>query len=301
MKDISTKNRIIALTAFLFAALILTVRSAWPFTFVFFGSIGLMLLFADKIINSEKIKNRTIFAFCVFGACYQTFYQIFNRVHEIDKQAVEIIAIAVFFAAVLALTDRNKLIFPILAAPLLCFLDIRIAICYIILLLSFTVVLFAINSSANSKKTKPASKSKSPITTKNLLILSFVISIVCLGVCIYLAFQSQSRRPERIEHLFFYFKNTLGFLVAAVYLFLKVFRLDFKARTGVLIGIVLHIATMILLAVTFGWTIFSLSCVSLVFFLLLSCLESADITQAIKTDYHNNKYLFYSGFLLMLI
>lgn len=297
MKDISIKNRIIAVASFLLVALILTVRSAWPFTFVFFGGIGLVLFFADKIISNEKIHNRTVFAFCIFGTCYQTFYQIFNHAHETGKQTVIVLSITVFLAAVLALTDKNKLVFATLAAPLLCITDIRIAICYAVLLLSFSFVILGSDKTESPKK----SKSKSRIDKRKLPFLSAVLSVACIVIGIYLSIKSQGRGPERIDHLFFYFKNTLGFLVAAVYLSVKIFRHSFRAKSAVLLGIVLNVVSIIFLTATYGWTIFSLSCVSLDFFLLLCCMESADITQAIKTDYHNNKYLFYTGFLLMLI
>ncbi len=297
MKNISTKNRIITLSTFLFATLILTVRSAKPITFVLFGAIGLALFFADKIISSNKIQNRTVFAFCIFGACYQTFFQVFNRTHEIGKQIVVALAIFLFLVAVLALTDKRKLVFSTLAAPLLCLLDIRIAISYAVLLLSFSFVVFGSDKTESQK----SSKSKARIDKRKLPVLSAVLSVFCIGVGVYISLKTQGQDLERIDYLFLHFKNISGFIVAAIYLAVKIFRHSFKAKSGVLLGIVLTALIMIFLTVTYGWTIFSLCWISLNLFLLLCCLESADITQAIKTDYHNNKYLFYTGILLMLI
>lgn len=297
MKDISTKNKIITFSSFLFAALILTARSAKPITFVLFGAIGLVLFFADKIINNDKIRNRTVSAFCLFGICYQTFYQIFNRTHEIGKQIVVVSAIALFLVAALALTDKRKLVFAMLAAALLCILDLRIAICYAVLLLSFSFVVLGLDKTETVKN----NKSKSPTDKVKLPIISAVLSVVCIGICVYFALQTQNRGLEQTEHLFFYFKNTSGFLITAVYLAVKIFRHSFKAKSGVILGIILNVVIMIFLTATFGWTIFSLCWISLNLFLLLCCPESTDIIQAIEADYHNNKYLFYAGFLLMLI
>ncbi len=311
MTDISVKNRIIALASFAFAALILTIRSVLPFTFVFFGCIGLVIFFSDKILNSEKIKNRTVFAFFVSAACYHTFYQIFFRVHDNNKQLMAASAIALFLAAVFAATDIKNLPYSILAAVLICFLDMRIAASYGLLLLTFSIVKFQLELKGNKFRKNQGKKKKSKKKSKDskenpgvdpffVVIVSIIVCIVCLCFCIDSVFKNEIRTAESIDYILKQFKNTFGILILIVYLLIKLMRSEIKAKISIIAGLVLNIAPIPLYLTNYGWSFVSLFIISTTLFLVLVCLESGDIIDSIKEDFRNHKYLCLTELLLLL-
>ena len=140
MTDINIKNRILAILGFAVFSVVLTLQKAYPLLLVFFAFSGIVIFFADKILDGEKIKEKTATAFLVFFLSFQTFYQLFYREHETVRQILACAGIAVFLAAVFTLTDKSKVLYSIIAAPLLCVLNVQIAIYYSIILLSFSAV-----------------------------------------------------------------------------------------------------------------------------------------------------------------
>lgn len=303
MTDLSLKNRIFALVAFTFSALILSFRSALYFTLVLFVCLGTVLFFADKLLDNKKIKERTAFAFFVSAACYQTFYQIFNRVHDNNKQLMAAAAIAFFLAAVFAATDIKKLPYCILAAPLICFLDTRIAGAYCILLLTLSIVKIRLvperNKSVKKKNSKNSSK-KSDLNQFTVTIVSIIVSLGCLAFCLYTVFQNENRTTETLDYLLRYFKNTLGFSILIVYFTIKLMRSNVKAKVAVIIGIILHIAATPLYLINYGWSFASLFIISTALFLGLVCLENNYIVDSIKDDCRNHRYLFLVELLCLL-
>lgn len=303
MTDLSFKNRIIALVSFAFAAVVLTLRSALTFSFVFWMCIGLVLFFADKLIDNKKIKERTAFAFFVSAACYQTFYQIFSRVHDNNKQLMTASAIAFFLATVFAATDIKKLPYCILAAPLICFLDIRIAGAYCIWLFAFSIVKIILIPKQNKSGKKKNSKNNSQKSEPNqviVIIASIIVSLGCLSFCLYTVFQNENRTTETLDYLLRHFKNTLGFSILIVYFIIKLMRSNIKVKVAVVIGIILHIAAASLYWINYGWSFASLFIISTALFLGLICLENNDIVDSIKGDFRNHRYLFFAELLCLL-
>lgn len=304
MTDLSLKNRILALVAFTVSALFLSVLSALYFTLVLFVCLGIVIFFADKLLNNQKIKERTAFAFFVSASCFQTFYQIFNRVHDNNKQLMAAAAISFFLAAVFAATDIKKLPYCIFAAPLICLLDIRIAGAYCLLLFAFSITTIKFLPKQNKSKKKKNNKN---ITTQQLDInpltattASIFVSLGCLVFCLYTVFQNENRLTETLDYLLRYFKGTLGFLVLIVYLITKLMRSDSKAKANIIIGVFLHIAIIPFYAINYGWAFASLFVISTALFLGLICLESNSIVDSIKEDYRNHKYIFFVELLCLL-
>ncbi len=308
MTDISLKNRIITLVSFALAAIILTFRSALLFTLVFFVFTGIALFFADRIINSEKIKERTAVAFLVFAACYQTFYQCFNRVHSNTRQLMTAAAVTVFLAAVFALTDSKKLLYSIFSAPLLCLLDTKVALTYCLLLLSFSVTKLELTirtdkrtkkNAKNKKKQKDDKKTGEP-DIKKVILLSIFTSAVCLAFCIYSVFKNSIRSTENLDYLFTQFKNVTGFIICIIYLLIKLVKSDLRVNALAIVGVFLNISAAIFFALNYGWAFLSLFLVSASIFLGLICLESKNVIAEIQTEYSNHRYLFIIGILCML-
>lgn len=300
MTDISTKNRILSILGFAVFSVVLTLQKAYPLLLVFFAFSGIVIFFADKILDGEKIKNKTATAFLVFFLSFQTFYQLFYREHETIRQILACAGTAVFLAAVFTLTDKSKVLYSIIAAPLLCVLNVQIAIYYSIILLSFSAVKLKMLTDVKEKKTK-SKKKESLLSTKNLLFASLATGIAVFGICLYLNLTKTTRPPENISYFFSYFKNTLGFLILSVYLVIKLFKNKFHAKPVIAVGLLINLVATVCLTADSGWINFSLGWITLNLFLVLCCSESKEITDSVKSDFCNHKYLFFAAILLMLI
>ena len=306
MTDLSVKNRIIALLSFAFVAVGLSVRSALPFTLVFFLCMGPVVFFADKILNQEKIKERTLLAFFIFGACYQTFFQLFNRVHVSGKQLMIAAALAVFLAAVFAATDRKTFPYSVFSVPLLCLLDVRVASAYCILLLSFSIVSVQLgkvtNKKAKSKKKKRSDKNKVADTLSPFAVNMIAVAVSLCGIafCVYSTIRAEYPNIESISFLLSQFKNTFGFTILLVYLLVKLIRSHLNVAASIITGFVLFAAATVFFTINYGWSVFSLFLVSANMFLGLVCLENEETINEIKADYHNHRYLFLIGLLCLL-
>lgn len=304
MTDLSFKNRIIALISFTFAALILTLRNALFFNFIFFLFTGVVIFFADKIINNEKIKERTALAFFVFATCYQTFFQVFNRIHENNRQLLAASALAVFLAAAFAATDIKKLPYAVFSAPLLCLLDIKIAASYSLFLLFYSVTKLAIETrtgkSGKKKKKSNQQKDKNSVEPITVILVSVVTSVACTAFCAYSFFKNRVLSMENFDYLFTHFKNTIGFVIFIVYFLVKLIKSNLRINVVVIVCLALGIAASVLFAIYYGWAYFSLALIASVFFLGLTCLESEGVTNSIKADCQNNKYIFIAGLLCLI-
>lgn len=312
MTDISLKNRIITILSFTFAAVILSVRNALTFTLVFFVCLFPVLFFADKILNSEKIKERTAFAFFVFAVCYQTFFQFFNRTHENTMQLMIASALALFLAGVFAATSVKNLPYSILVAIIICFLDIRLASAYSFFLLTFSIVKLQLEIKGNKfrkssqkkknnkKKKNDKAKEKEALDPFFTVIISIIVSAACLVYCINAVFKNELRITESIDYLLTQFKNTVGFSILILYLLIKLLRSEIKAKTSIIIGLVLNIVPIPLYFINYGWCTFSLFLVSTALFLVLVCFENGDIIDSVKDSFHKHKYIFFVEILLLL-
>lgn len=307
MTDLNVKNRIISLSSFVLVSVLLSIRNINYFTLVLFGCLGLVIFFADKILDNSKITERTLSAFFVFAVCYQTFFQIFNGVHNNLKQLLVSAALAVFLAAVFAATDTKKFPYAVFSAPLICLLDVRVASAYCTLLLSLSIVLYLFESrNTNNKHSKKSTKSKKKqndrmeFEPKTVTLISIVTSIAGLTFCVYSAFKNEAPVVENINFLFSQCKNTLSLIILIVYLLIKLIRSNQVVTVQIVAGLVIHIIAMIFFTATYGWTIFSLFLLSTVMFLGLMCLESEETVNEIKSDYHNHRFLFLVGMLCLL-
>ena len=312
MTDISVKNRIIAILSFTFAAVILSVRNALTFTLVFFVCLFPVLFFADKILNGEKIKERTAFAFFVFAVCYQTFFQFFNRTHENTIQLMIASVLALFLAGVFAATSVKNLPYSILVAIIICFLDIRLASAYSLFLLTFSIVKLQLEIKGNKfrksspkkknnkKKKNDKAKEKEELDPFFIVIISIIVSAACLVYCINAVFKNELRITESIDYLLTQFKNTVGFSILILYLLIKLLRSEIKAKTSIVIGLILNIVPIPLYFINYGCSTFSLFLVSTALFLVLVCFENGDIIDSVKDSFHKHKYIFFVEILLLL-
>lgn len=305
MTDISIKNRITAIAAYIAAASVLTLQYHQPTAIVYFFAVGLVLLFADKLFDRTKVTCPTVTAFAVSVLCHQTFFQIFYKTHDSIKQLLTALAVAVFLAGVFALTDGKKQWISVAAAPIISLADYRIAFCYCILTLSLSVVKLL---SAEKAKTKSALKSKKKSSSvkpsfsdNKLLIISAAVSAVCMLFCIFPAVRDTGNTVEAIRYFLVNFKNTPFILTACVYLLVRLLKGDIRAKAGIITGFALNVISAVVFCILYGWTMLSLFLISGLLFCALNCLENSQIADSVKADYDNHRYLFSALILCMFI
>lgn len=304
MTDISIKNRIAAVVAYIVAASVLTLQYHQPTAIVYFFAVGLVLLFADKLFDTTKVTCPTATAFAVSVLCHQTFFQIFYKTHDSIKQLLTALAVAVFLAGVFALTDRKKQWISVVAAPIISLANYRIAFCYCILTLSFFIVKLL---SAEKAKTKSAQKSKKKsssvkpsLSDNKLLIISAAVSAVCMLFCIFPAVKDTGN-IEAIRYFLVNFKNTPFILTACVYLLVRLLKGDIRAKAGIITGFALNVISAVVFCILYGWTMLSLFLISGLLFCALNCLENRQIADSVRADYDNHRYLFSALILCMFI
>lgn len=311
MTDLSLKNKIIAIASYLCTAVVLTYQKNYIFSMIYFVCVGLVLFFADKLFDSEKVKEKTLCAFLLTSVAYQTLSQIYFSTHERNKQLMVAAAAAIFVAIIFAMTDKTKLSYTIIAAPVLCLLDLKIALCYssIVIAWSVTNILRGERhdkkvSNKKSKKNKSDKKSAvlSSVEPRTILISTALVSIICFAVCIYFSAKKETAVIEKYDYILQQFKNTIGFVIALVYLLIKALKLNTRpaVRISIVAGILLCIVPVTFFVKVYGWASVSLSLICSIAYLGLICFENEQIIQSIKDDYSKNKYLFWVLLLLML-
>lgn len=312
MTDLSLKNKIIAIISYIFTAAVIVYQNNYFFSVVYFACIGLVLFFADKIFDNEKIKEKTLCSFLFFSVSHQTLFQIFFVIHENNKHLPIASSVAIFVAVVFAMTDKSKLMYAIVASPILCFLDPRIALCFSSMLSAWSVSELLLKDKTEAcvtknkkRKKKQSEKEKSQILAvepKKMLIASALTGIVCFGLSIYLALQKQNIVIENSNYFIHQFKNTIGFVIALIYMLIKLFRNTKKigAKISFIPGTLLCIVPVTFFIPVYGWSILSLSLICSIVYTGLLCFENDQIIQAIKDDYAKSKYLFWILLLLML-
>jgi hypothetical protein len=305
LTDISIKNRITAIVAYIVAASVLTVQYHQPTAIIYFFAVGIVLLLSDKLFDRTKVTHPTVTAFVVSVLCNQTFFQIFYKTHDSIKQLLTALAVAAFLTGVFALTDEKKYWLSFVAAPIISLANYRIAFCYCILTLSFSVVKLL---SVEKRKTESVQKGKkknasaqTSLPTYNLLIISAVISAVCLLACIYPAIKDVSSTIENYRYFLIHFKNSPFILIASVYLLIRLLKGTTRAKAVIIVGFALHVISAVAFCIIYGWTMLSLFLISCLLFCALNCLEYEIIADSIKADFSKHKYLLSALILCMFI
>ncbi len=293
MTDLNKKEKIICALCYLAYAAILTYQRHFLLSIAYFAFVAVVIVFADKLLKNEFLKRKTFSAFLITAVGYQTLFEIFYSSRQSIKQLSAALAVAIFIACIFAFTDRKKLPFCIIAAPVLCFLNLKIAVGYTVFL--FCISLAELQSEKSEGEKKLARKQENKKTSvRNLSLASIAISVICLGVCIYLSLTSEVFFKEDINYLLLRFKNPLALMIVCGYLAFRIFKSDFYAKQAVIICLVLSVAVAIFATFTLGWSLFSLFCYTTPLYLGLMCIKSTSIVEAIKADYHKNKFVFWA-------
>lgn len=287
MTDLNKKEKIFAIVSYVIYSAILTYQRYLPFSAVYFLAVAVPIVLADKIFEANKVKLKTLSAFVITAVGYPTMFEIFFSVHNDVKYILTAIAVALFFACVFAFTDKKKMPLCIAGAPVLCCLNIKIAICYSVFLLCLSIAGFT----ADKNSSKGKGKNKKPSADK-LAIISAAVSLICICVCILLIFQSNGYVLEQFDYLLARFKNPLALLVISAYLLFRLFKSSYSQKKLLIICLVLFAASAALGTAFLGWSVFALICLCVPLFLGIICLEDPTVVDSIKADCTKNKFLF---------
>lgn len=284
MTDLVKKEKIAGIICYLVYSATLTYQNHNLFSLVYFATVAIVIFMADRLFAENAPVKKTLTAFFVTAVGYQSMFGIFRSVHNDIEQVLTSVAVAVFFACVFSFTDKKKFPFCIVAAPVLCFLNVKIAVCYSVFLLCLSIM------GTVSAKHK---ENKKGLSHKNLAIISIAVSVICSGVSLYLLITSDNYIIENLNYLLVQFKNPPALIIASVYLVIKLFK-NGNINNAVLgICIAIFTAATILTTILFGWSLFATFCLSITLFLGILCLNDTKSFTLIKADYEKHKFIFW--------
>ncbi|MBR3835513.1 MAG: hypothetical protein IKJ69_01835 [Clostridia bacterium] len=292
MTDLVKKEKLTVIFGYLAYSVILTYQNRNPISLVYFAAVALTIVFADRLFSNDFPVKKTLSAFFITAVGYQSLYGIFNSVHNDVKQIFSALAAAIFFACIFAFTDSKKLSLCIAAAPVLCILNFKTAICYCVFLLCIAVMKLCSADKAILPDRKNKSKKKE-LSKKSLAVISIVTGIICLGISCYLLATADGYVKENIKYLLTQFKNPPALIIASGYLAVKLFGSSTVHKAALSICLVLFVAATVITTVVFGWSLLAIFCLSLPLFLGILCIDDVSIVDRIKADYQKNKFLFF--------
>lgn len=281
MTELNKKEKIIGILSYLAYSAVLTFQRHYLLSLTYFACVSVGIIFADKLIKDGIVKNKTLSAFFLTAVGYQSAFEIFYTVRDDLMQILSAFAISAFFICIFLLTDKTKLPWCIGAVPFFCAINVKIAFIYCILLLCLSVM------SLNKRADK-------------LTIASMAVSAAGIIVCVIIALTSDTYFLENIGYMLERFKNPIFLIIITAYLTFKLR----KSRTLKISRLCLCFAVFTVAAIfatcTLGWTAFSLFCFTLPVFTALLCLGDETVTEAIKTDFKKNKFIFFAVIICVL-
>ncbi|MBQ5591905.1 MAG: hypothetical protein IIU80_03075 [Clostridia bacterium] len=253
-------------------AAVLTFLRHDPIALVYFAFTFLPVLFADRLIKSDKIRYKTLTAFFLTAVGYQTTFEIFYSVHNDFMQVLSAVGIGLFYTSILMLTDERKLPWCICAVPVLCGLNIKIAIGYCLMLMCVSVM-------SLKKNTRQSA-------------FGLAVSLSGFIVCAVSALTTGGYFLESSNYLLERFKNPFFLMIIAAYLTVKLLKSKGASIPGLCLCLALTVGASVFATLTLGWAVFSLMCLILTLFIGKMCLESVGTINAIRTDFAKNKLIF---------
>ena len=272
MTDLNKKERLLFTVCYLTCAAVLTFLRHDVIALIYFAFTFLPVAFADRLIKSDVIRHKTLTAFFITAVGYQTTFEIFFSVHKDFNQILSAVGIGLFYTCILMLTDESKLPWCICAVPVLCGLNIKIAIGYCVLLICIAVM--TLRKSAR------------------LSALGLAAGLSGFIVCAASALTTGGYFLESNDYLLSRFKNPLFLIIITAYLTIKLFKSKGISLPKLCLCLALTVSTAVFATLTLGWAVFSLMCLILTVFIGIRCLESTNAINTIKADFTKNKFIF---------
>lgn len=281
MTDLNKKEKIIGIICYLAYSAVLTFQRHDPIALVYFAFVAVVVFFADNLIKEGSVKNKTLTAFFVTAVGYQTTFEIFYSVHNDFKQILSAVAVAVFYAGIFLLTDNRKIPWCIGAVPVLCILNVKIAIGFCVLLLCVSVM----------SPDKKAGK---------ISFIGLAVSTVGLIACVVLALTTEGYFLENGGYLLSRFKNPLFLIVISVYLAVRLLKVKAVKIPKICFCIALFVLATVFSTLTLGWAVFASMSFCLPLLLGLTCLNDSRVSSVIRADFEKNKFIFVAVIICVL-
>ena len=280
MTDLNKKERLLFAVCYLACTAVLTFLRHDPIALVYFACSAAPVIFADRLIKNDGIKSRTLTAFFLTAVGYQTTFELFYSVHNDYKQALSAVGVGIFYTCILMLTDEKKFPWCIGAVPVLCGLNIRLAIGYCVLLTCVSV--------ASLKKSARVPAIGTAVGTAGFIL------------CAVLALTKDGYFLESRDYLLSRFKNPLFLLIIAAYLAVKLVKARGISTVKLGICLALTVGAAVFATLNLGWTVLALICLCLPVFIGTKCLENDSAVRAIKADFARNKLIFAAAIICAL-
>lgn len=295
MTDLNKKEKIIAIVSYIAYSAVLTYQRYFLFSVVYFLAVAVAIVLADKIIAENSVKHKTLCAFLITAIGYPTMFEIFFSVHNDLKCILTAIAVALFFICIFAFTDPEKLLICIAGAPVLCCLNLKIAICYSVFLMCWSIVGIKTTKNVNKRK-----KKNERLSHDKLAIISAAVSIVCIGLCILLIVKSNGYIREDFSYLLTRFKNSPALLIIAGYLLYRLLKSDSVHKKLIIICLAIFAVATTMATAFLGWSVFALMCTCIPLFLGLICVKDTAVVDSIKSNFADNKFIFFATIIYAL-
>lgn len=275
MTDLNKKEKLTGILCYLSYAAVLTFQRHDLISLVYFAFTAVTVLLADKLIKCDAIKTKTLAAFFVTAVGFQTTFEIFYISHSDMKQTLSAVAVAIFYACIFMLTDKARLPWCLGAVPVLCVLNVRIAIGYCVLVLCLSLI----------KIGNKADKGT---------VAGIAVGAAGLVACIALALTADRYFIENSSYLLSRFKNPLFLIIIAAYLLAKLIKAGACDNRRIIVCAVLFIAVTVFATLTLGWSAFSLLCLCMPLFCGILCPADSRIATVIKADFNRHKFIFFA-------
>ncbi len=299
MNILNKKNTLIISAGYILFSVLFSFATLHWFSLIYFGAIALLVILADKILpeNKSELTNPLIVAVAA-AICNSTLHNIFYYEHSNLDKLLCAFAIAILFAGIFAATNEKNLPYAILGAPLLCFLNLGIALCYSVLLACISVI--NICSGAKSKPQKKKSK-KEKNNNVDFNLIAVIVCVLCTAVCIYLYTKPKNQHNDSFVYYLNTFKNNPAVIISSIYLLIKLLKSKFKAKLPMIMCVIALTLTAASGAFHTGIAVLSLACLCMLALLLHCCMLDDETLEKIKTDYNANKFIFWTLLLCLLL
>ncbi len=299
MSNMNKKETIIVSVVYILFSVFFSYAQYHWFSLIYFGAIALVIAFADKIFSENKFVSlpNSLTIACIAAVCNSTLHEIFYSEHGNLEQFTAAFAVAVFLAGIVASTVPSNLPYAIVAAPLICFLNLRIALCYCILLASICFVNICLNKHV---KITPKKQKKGTKSAPDFNIIAIVVCVISLAICIFRFIKSDFSSAESFVYFKNNFKNAPAVIIFDIYLLIRLLKSEFKAKSAMLISTGILLAMAITGTIFISWALLSLSFLCIMLLLLHCFIQDNNCFEIIKEDYQSHKFIFWVLMLLLL-
>lgn len=296
MSVLSKKDRIIVSVAYILLACFTAYYYSNLFTFVYFFLIGLVICFADKVLQTEPHVLCFFSMTFIAAMLHNVFYE---KIFVTSGDLLKLIAScspAVFLFGFYAVLRKKNQWYAVLSAIIFLVVDFKIGLCFgtLILCISlfnlYTTKLCANDDKKQKKKQKRKNKKKQKTVDLNILIA--ITGLITTVICILLSLKPENHSVEMVHYFFINFKNCIFAVPALAYLLVRALKQAPDVRLPVIVGTVFMIAISVFGVMSTGWKTFALTWLCILVFVGYCCVQKSEVTTRLKADFEKNKLIF---------